>query len=60
MVVLTKTEYAPGESGEIEAKFSFGGRTGIDRVQYERGQVVTAAVLSKRQILDAQVSFRPT
>jgi Protein of unknown function (DUF1573) len=25
---LKKTEYAPGESGEIEAKFSFGGRIG--------------------------------
>ena len=25
---LTKTEYAPGESGEIEAKFVFSGRTG--------------------------------
>ena len=25
---LTKTEYAPGESGEIEAKFTFAGRTG--------------------------------
>ena len=25
---LKKTEYAPGESGEIEAKFDFGGRTG--------------------------------
>ena len=26
--VLSKTEFAPGESGEIEAKFTFGGRTG--------------------------------
>jgi hypothetical protein len=25
---LKKSEYAPGEAGEIEAKFSFGGRTG--------------------------------
>ena len=25
---LSKTEYAPGESGEIEAKFTFSGRTG--------------------------------
>src|ERR1700758_5610165 len=25
---LTKTEYAPGESGEIEAKFVFAGSTG--------------------------------
>ena len=25
---LKKTEYAPGESGEIEAKFTFGGRIG--------------------------------
>jgi hypothetical protein len=25
---LTKTDYAPGESGEIEAKFVFSGRTG--------------------------------
>ena len=25
---LAKTEYAPGESGEIEAKFIFAGRTG--------------------------------
>jgi Protein of unknown function (DUF1573) len=25
---LKKTEYAPGESGEIEAKFTFSGRTG--------------------------------
>ena len=28
MAVLTKKEYAPGESDEIEVKFSFGGRTG--------------------------------
>src|SRR5580704_13280170 len=25
---LSKTDYAPGESGEIEAKFTFSGRTG--------------------------------
>src|SRR6202022_5090605 len=25
---LNKTDYAPGESGEIEAKFAFSGRTG--------------------------------
>src|SRR5215472_750743 len=25
---LKKTDYAPGESGEIDAKFTFGGRTG--------------------------------
>lgn len=28
---LAKTTYAPGESGEIHAKFEFGGRTGIQQ-----------------------------
>jgi len=36
---LKKTEYAPGESGEIEAKFSFGGRVG----KQEKAIVVTTS-----------------
>jgi len=36
---LKKTEYAPGESGVIEAKFAFGGRTG----KQEKGIAVSIA-----------------
>ena len=37
---LTKTDYAPGESGEIEAKFTFSGRTG----RQEKSILVTDSV----------------
>jgi hypothetical protein len=37
---LTKTDYAPGESGEIEAKFTFSGRTG----KQEKSILVTDSV----------------
>ena len=37
---LAKNEYAPGESGEIEAKFTFSGHTGS---QYKRIMVSTSA-----------------
>jgi len=40
---LTKTEYAPGESGEIEAKFIFAGRTG----RQEKAIMVTTSVAPK-------------
>src|SRR6516165_11703217 len=36
---LKKTDYAPGESGEIEAKFTFGGRIG----KQEKAIVVTTS-----------------
>jgi len=36
---LKKTEYSPGESGEIEARFDFGGRTG----KQEKGIAVSIA-----------------
>ena len=37
---LTKTDYAPGESGEIEAKFTFSGRTG----RQEKSILVTDSI----------------
>jgi hypothetical protein len=37
---LAKTDYAPGESGEIETKFTFSGRTGRE---YKRIMVSTSA-----------------
>jgi len=40
---LTKTDYAPGESGEIEAKFIFAGRTG----RQEKAIMVTTSVAPK-------------
>ena len=40
---LTKTEYAPGESGEIEAKFVFAGRTG----RQEKAIMVTTSAAPK-------------
>ena len=39
-VALAKTEYAPGESGEIEATFTFSGHTGS---QYKKILVSTSA-----------------
>jgi hypothetical protein len=44
---LKKTEYAPGESGEIEAKFEFGGRTG----KQEKGIAVAVAGVPQPTIL---------
>ena len=44
---LKKTEYAPGETGEIEAKFDFGGRTG----KQEKGIAVSIAGAPQPTIL---------
>jgi len=44
---LKKSEYAPGESGEIEARFDFGGRTG----KQEKGIAVSIAGVSQPTIL---------
>jgi hypothetical protein len=44
---LKKTEYAPGESGEIEATFDFGGRTG----KQEKGIAVSIAGAPQPTIL---------
>jgi hypothetical protein len=52
MAVLTKTEYAPGESGEIEARFSFGGRTGR---QVNTITVTTSAAPQQPTILRLRV-----
>jgi Protein of unknown function (DUF1573) len=41
---LTKTDYAPGESGEIEAKFTFSGRTG----RQEKSILVTDSVVPEQ------------
>ena len=54
MAVLTKTEYAPGESGEIEVKFSFGGRTGR---QVNTITVTTSAAPRKPTILRLRVNI---
>ena len=54
MAVLTKTEYAPGESGEIEVKFSFGGRTGS---QVNTISVTTSAAPQKPTILRLHVNI---
>jgi hypothetical protein len=44
---LKKTEYAPGESGEIEAKFTFGGRSG----KQEKAILVTTSQAREKPIL---------
>jgi uncharacterized protein DUF1573 len=54
MAVLTKTEYAPGESGEIEVKFSFGGLTGR---QLNTITVTTSAAPQKPTILRLRVNI---
>ena len=54
MAALTKTEYAPGESGEIEVKFSFGGRTGS---QVNTTSVTTSAAPRKPTILRLRVNI---
>jgi uncharacterized protein DUF1573 len=54
MAVLTKTEYAPGESGEIEVKFSFGGRTGR---QVNTSTVTASAAPQKPTILRLRVNI---
>jgi uncharacterized protein DUF1573 len=54
IAVLTKTEYAPGESGEIEVKFSFGGRTGR---QVNTITVTTSAAPRKPTILRLSVNI---
>jgi hypothetical protein len=54
---LTKTEYAPGESGEIEAKFTFSGRTGK---QEKAIMVVTSTAPENPTILKLHVYIAPT
>ena len=54
MAVLTKTEYAPGESGEIEVKFSFGGRTGR---QVNTISITTSAAPQQPTILRLRVNI---
>jgi hypothetical protein len=44
---LKKTEYAPGESGEIEAKFTFGGRIG----KQEKAILVTTSQSRDKPII---------
>jgi Protein of unknown function (DUF1573) len=44
---LKKTEYAPGESGEIEAKFTIGGRSG----KQEKAILVTTSQAREKPIL---------
>jgi hypothetical protein len=51
---LTKTEYAPGESGEIEAKFTFAGRTGR---QEKAITVTTSATPQQPTILRLYVNI---
>ena len=51
---MTKTEYAPGESGEIEVKFSFGGRTGR---QVNTISVTTSAAPHQPAILQLRVNI---
>jgi hypothetical protein len=54
---LSKTEYAPGESGEIEAKFTFSGRTG----KQEKAIVVaTSANPEQPTILKLHVNIEET
>ena len=54
---LTKTEYAPGESGEIEAKFVFSGRTGR---QEKAITVTTSAAPQEPTILRLFVNIEET
>ncbi len=54
---LSKTNYAPGESGEIEAKFIFSGRTGR---QEKAITVATSANPEKPTILKLHVYIQET
>ena len=54
---LSKTEFAPGESGEIEAKFTFGGRTGE---QQKAIAVTTSASPEQPTILRLVVNIEET
>jgi Protein of unknown function (DUF1573) len=54
---LSKTEYAPGESGEIEAKFTFGGRVGK---QQKAILVRTSAAPEQPTILRLEVNIEET
>jgi hypothetical protein len=54
---LSKTEYAPGESGEIEAKFTFSGRTGK---QEKAIMVATSANPEQPTILKLNVYIEET
>jgi hypothetical protein len=54
IAVLTKKEYAPGESGEIEVKFSFDGRTGR---QVNTIAVTTSAAPRQPTILRLRVNI---
>jgi hypothetical protein len=59
---LKKTEYAPGESGEIEAKFTFGGRFG----RQEKAIIVSTSQSKENPIIlrlvvdiEDQIHIRP-
>ena len=54
---LNKTDYAPGESGEIEAKFAFSGRTGR---QEKAIMVTTTARPEQPTILKLHVNIQET
>jgi hypothetical protein len=53
---LSKTEFAPGESGEIEAKFTFGGRTG----KQQKAIAVTTSADPEPTILRLVVNIAET
>jgi hypothetical protein len=54
---LSKTDYAPGESGEIDAKFTFSGRTG----KQEKAIVVTTSTNPEQPtILKLHVNIEET
>jgi hypothetical protein len=54
---LSKTDYAPGESGEIEARFTFSGRTG----RQEKAIIVTDSVIPEQPtILKLHVYIQET
>ncbi|MBV8141789.1 MAG: DUF1573 domain-containing protein [Verrucomicrobia bacterium] len=52
---LNKTDYAPGESGEIDAKFTFAGRTGP---QQKEIMVTTSAVPENPTVLKLRVNIK--
>src|ERR1700722_5208978 len=54
---LSKTDYAPGESGEIEARFTFSGRTGK---QEKAIMVATSASPEQPTILKLNVYIEET
>jgi Protein of unknown function (DUF1573) len=54
---LNKTDYAPGESGEIEAKFTFSGRTGR---QEKTIMVTTTASPEQSTMLKLHVNIQET